>query len=96
MAFKRLFCSVGKKDVCWFSLSIGDKDLLPAVSLFTIMSISNPADNKTGGSRVLGLGNNVSRNSLFSYLSGALPQKGRKFCGAPYSMRHRNISVVHR
>ena len=52
MAFRRLFSSVGKKDVSWFSLSIGDKDLPPAVSSFLMMLISNPADNNTGGFRV--------------------------------------------
>ena len=52
MAFRSLFSSVGKKDVSWFSLSIGDKDLPPVVSLFSIISISNPADNNTGGFRV--------------------------------------------
>ena len=56
MAFRRWFSSVGVNDVSWFSLSIGDKDLPPVVSLSIMISISNPADNNTGGFRALGFG----------------------------------------
>ena len=37
VAFRRGFSSGWENDVTWFSLSIGDKDLPPVVSLLSIM-----------------------------------------------------------
>ena len=61
-----MYSSIGENDVSWFSLSIGDKDLPPVMSLSIMISISNLADNQHRRVSSLGLGYNVSRNSLSS------------------------------
>ena len=40
IAFRRWFSSSGENDITWFSLSNGDKDLPPVVSLSIMISIS--------------------------------------------------------